>query len=153
MAIPSPREPTPLCPSAQADWGGSIAIGVVGGTADEPRVTHFDRALPVDAELLALADPVTPAEVFRIAAPCLGTGCVHFEANTCRLAERIVELLPQVTRRLPKCSIRPRCRWWQQEGPSACVRCPQIVTDNFNGSEEMRTAAYGTASTNPPEES
>jgi hypothetical protein len=143
VAIPPSAVPPPLCPSAQPEWEGSVAIGVVGGTSDEPRLSHFESAAQVDDDLLALATPVSPAEVFRFAAPCLCTGCVHFEDDECHLAKRIVQTLPVVARRLPKCSIRPRCRWWQQEGSSACARCPQVVTDNYNPSDEMRQAAYG----------
>jgi hypothetical protein len=134
---------TPLCPSAQADWPDGVVFGIVGGTVEDPWVEHLAETLPVDDELLVLTEPVTPAEVLRIAAPCLCSGCVHFEANTCQLARRVVESLPAVVETLPRCSIRPKCRWWLQEGPAACNRCPQIVTDNYSASEDMRAAAYG----------
>jgi hypothetical protein len=130
-----------LCPSAQPSWEGSVAIGVVSGTAEAPRVTHFPNALPVTEGLLALAEPVTPSEVFRFAAACMCSGCVHFEAEQCRLANRIVQLLPVVAERLPACPIRPNCRWWRQEGKAACMRCPQVATDNYNPSTVMREAA------------
>lgn len=132
-----------LCPSAQPEWEGSVAIGVVAGTATEPRVKHWTDTLPVD-DVRALAAPVTVTEVFRLAAPCLTGDCVHFEAGVCSLAERIVAVLPPVSDTLPVCPIRARCRWWAQEGRSACRRCPQVVTDNYNGSSEMYAAAYGT---------
>ena len=144
------QDARPLCPSAQPDWEESVVFGVVGGTAEEPRVAHLETTLPLDDELRARVEPVTPAEVFRMAAPCLCTGCVHFEGETCNLAKRIVRVLPTVTDRLPKCAIRPRCRWWQQEGPAACARCPQVVTDNYNASESMREAAYGPLAENQP---
>lgn len=134
-----------FCPSAQPDWKDSVAIGVVGGAADNPKVTHFRNTLPVTEDLLALTTPVTPGEVVRFAAPCLRSGCVHFEHDQCSLAGRIVRLLPEVTARLPICPIRPRCRWWQQEGKAACARCPQVVTDNYNPSREMREAANPTS--------
>jgi hypothetical protein len=132
-----------LCPSAQADWQGSVAIGVVGGTADEPKVTHFPNALPVTEDLIALSNPVTPGEVFRFAAPCRCAGCVHFVNEQCHLATRIVQQLPSVSERVPGCSIRPHCRWWQQEGKAACLRCAQVVTDNYNPSTVMREVATG----------
>lgn len=132
-----------MCPSAQADWEGGVVIGVVGGTAADPRVTHLPEPLPVDGDLLALVDPVTPGEVLRIAAPCLCDGCSHFENDVCHLAERVVTVLPEVTAGLPKCAIRARCRWWRQEGRAACARCPQVVTDNYYASDDMRSAAYG----------
>jgi hypothetical protein len=132
-----------MCPSAQPDWEGSQVIGVVGGTADEPQVAYLAEPTPVTDELLALARPVTPTEVFRIAAPCANTGCGHFskEQSTCKLAEKIVRWAPVVVEKLPACSIRPDCRWWQQEGRAACMRCPQVVTDRFQAPEALAKAA------------
>jgi hypothetical protein len=130
-----------LCPSAQPGWEASVAIGVVGGTADQPRMVHFVAPRNVTDELLALSAPVTPTEVFRFAAPCMCAGCVHFADAKCRLATRIVKLLPAVADKLPRCAIRQHCRWWQQEGKAACIRCPQVVTANYNPSEAMRVAA------------
>ena len=135
------RDGSVLCPSAQADWHGSVAIGVVGGTANEPRVTHLPNTLPVTDSLIALTRPVTPTEVFRFAAPCRRDRCLHFETQECQLAKRIVRLLPPVKDELPLCAIRPQCRWWQQEGATACLRCPQVVTDNYNPSNVMCEAA------------
>jgi hypothetical protein len=130
-----------LCPSAQPEWEGAVAFGVVDGTASEPRVKYINEAQPVTDELLALTAPVTAPEVFRFAASCLNGGCVHFQSNSCSLVSRVVNLLPKVVDSLPHCAIRAACRWWQQEGPAACHRCPQVVTDNYNPSHEMRAAA------------
>jgi len=132
-----------LCPSAQPDWEGSKVIGVVGGTADAPEVAYLAEPQPVTDELLALARPVTPTEVFRIAAPCAGTGCKHFseEQSKCKLVEKTVRWAQVVVEKLPACSIRPDCRWWQQEGRAACMRCPQVVTDRFQAPEAIAKAA------------
>jgi hypothetical protein len=138
----SKRKKAPLCPSAQADWSGSVVIGVVGGSAEEPRLTPLAKRLPVTDKLLALSHPVSPTEVFRFAAPCRQAACAHFAESKCQLARRVAEILPAVTPELPVCSVRENCRWWQQEGPRACARCPQVVTDNYNPSEQMREAAY-----------
>jgi hypothetical protein len=134
-------ETATLCPSAQPDWRGSIAIGVVGGTADRPYVSHFKTARSVTLQLLQLAEPVQATEVFRFAAPCMCGGCIHFKQQRCRLIDRIVADLPEVTNDLPHCTIRPQCRWWLQQGPTACHRCPQVVTENYNPSTEMREVA------------
>ena len=131
-----------FCPSAQPDWPGAVAFGIVGGTAREPRVGYLESAQPISGELLKLADPVTPSEVFRFAASCLHGGCVHFQGNACTLVRRVVQLLPEVAYALPSCAIRASCRWWRQEGAAACRRCPQVVTDNYNPSGEMREAAH-----------
>lgn len=132
----------PLCPSAQPGMDGCVAFGVVGGTPEEPRLVHLTRALPVTDELLSLAGPVAPTEVFRFAAPCAGHACQHFDGEDCRLVRRVVQILPAVTaEELPPCTLRPTCRWWQQEGKAACARCPQIVTENYGPSEALTRAA------------
>ena len=131
----------PLCPSAQPDWDGASVIGIVVGTATEPHFEHLAKPLPVTEDLLAFSKPVTPAEVFRFAAPCINHSCAQYSGSRCQLAEKVVKLLPVVATRLPSCTIRPRCRWWQQEGKPACLRCEQVVTDNYSPSAEMRCAA------------
>jgi hypothetical protein len=139
------RDSRRLCPSAQPDWEGSAIIGVVHGTAEAPALSFLDEPIPVTDEVLALSHPVTPTEVFRIAAPCMCSGCVHYTSGVCRLASRVVKALPVVTNSLPACGIRPECRWWRQEGEAACLRCPQVVTDNFYPSEQMRDVADPTS--------
>jgi hypothetical protein len=134
-------ERPPLCPSAQPDWDGAVLIGVVSGTADQPIMTHLNAPPTVTEEILRLASPATPTEVFRFAAFCIGDNCRHFANSKCRLAAQVVRLLPEVAKALPKCAIRADCRWWRQEGKAACLCCPQIVTDNYNPSELMRRAA------------
>jgi hypothetical protein len=131
-----------FCPSAQPAWEGSVVLGVVGGTAAAPRVAYLAEPLPVTDELLALAAPVTPTEVFRIAAPCAGSACCHFVGAACTLVERIVDHLPlAVEEGLPPCHLRPQCRWWAQEGKAACARCPQVVTDNWAAPDLIRLVA------------
>ena len=136
---------TPLCPSARPEWENSTVFGVVTGTVEGPRVTYLNQRQPVTDELMALSGSVTPTEVFRIAAPCAGKGCQHFDGRDCRLAMRIVQQLPTVAQELPPCSIRRDCRWWQQEGKAACMRCPQVITDNYNPSELIHEVATPTA--------
>src|SRR5918998_121483 len=131
----------PFCPSAQPGMDESVAFGVIDGTAEAPRMVHLTRALPVTDELLALSGPVAPTEVFRFAAPCAGHSCRHFDGEDCRLVKRVVQILPSVASDTPPCTLRPTCRWWQQEGKAACARCPQIVTENYAPSEAMVCAS------------
>jgi len=135
---------TPLCPSARPEWVDSTVFGVVSGTVEEPRVAYLNQRQPVTDELMALSGSVTPTEVFRIAAPCATKSCQHFDGTDCRLVMRIVEQLPAVVEELPPCYIRRDCRWYQQEGKVACMRCPQVVTDNYNPSEQIRQVATPT---------
>jgi hypothetical protein len=130
-----------LCPSARPEMDDSIVFGVIVGTSKEPRLAHLIKPQPVTNDLLALADPVTPTEIFRFAAACAENDCQHFDGAKCRLATRIIENLPTVSEELPPCSIRSTCRWWQQEGKAVCMRCPQIVTEHYSPSERLRQAA------------
>jgi hypothetical protein len=131
-----------LCPSAQPHCREAQVFGVVGGTASAPDVAYLSTPQPVTDELMQLSGPVRPGEVFRIAAPCACSGCRHFapEASRCRLVEKVVQRMPIVVDKLPRCSIRLECRWWQQEGKAACVRCPQVVTESFKPIPAVRDA-------------
>jgi len=121
----------------------SRLLGVVRGTVEAPEVGYLDKALPVTEELLAMAAPLKPTEVFRFAAHCEERACQHFDGIHCRSATRIVQILPVVTEGLPACVVRPTCRWYEQEGKAAGLRCPQIVTQTYHPSEELQRAAVG----------
>lgn len=128
----STPEPRVHCPSAQPEWKGSFAFGVVEGTPAEPRVTYLDQPVPVTPQLIQLTAPVSPGEVLRFAAPCARGACQHWGGGACRLARKIVARVEPVTGELPRCAVRGVCRWFAQEGAAACFRCPRIVTDQFS---------------------
>lgn len=130
-----------LCPSAQSEMAESVIFGVVSGTTEEPQLAYLTEPQPATDELIALSHPVKPTEVFRFAAPCAKNSCQHFDGLNCRLAMRIVQLLPVVVEKLPPCRIRLTCRWWQQEGKEACKRCPQVVTETYYTSEPILQVA------------
>ncbi|OUL31096.1 nitrogen fixation protein [Nostoc sp. 106C] len=138
-------EKTTLCPSARPEPENSVVFGLISGTVAEPRVAYLKQPQTLTDELIAKASPVTPAEIFRTASPCAIKGCQHFDGQDCRLATRIVEKLPAIAEELPPCAIRRDCRWWQQEGKAACMRCPQVITDNYNASELAIEVAMPTA--------
>ena len=87
--------PPPFCPSAEPHMEGSTVLGVVGGTPEQPRLAYLAEPRPVTEELLALSVPVLPTAIFRFGAPCAGHACRHFDGADCRLATRIVQLLPR----------------------------------------------------------
>jgi hypothetical protein len=117
-------------------------FGVMTGKPDAGlRVGYLTEAQPVTPAILDAAAPAKPTEVMRIAAPCMGKGCLHFDGANCLLATRVATMLDPVVRTLPRCAIRPTCRWFRQEGPAACFRCPQVVTDLRVASELQREVA------------
>jgi hypothetical protein len=103
-------------------------FGVVAGSEDAPEIAYLQEPVPMTAELRALADGLHAGEVFRTTSRCLESGCREYEGGRCTLGDRIVDTLPVVSEALPPCSIRTSCRWFAEQGPKACQRCPQIVT-------------------------
>ncbi|MDR9404368.1 MAG: nitrogen fixation protein [Halothece sp. Uz-M2-17] len=134
----------PLCPSSRPELPNSVVFGVIRGSVEKPRVNYLKQPEPVTKEVIALAEPVTPTEVFRTASPCEESSCQHFDGQDCQLAKRVVDQLPSVSQKLPACSIRNECRWWAQEGSSACFRCPQVITDSYGTSEQWTQVATPT---------
>jgi hypothetical protein len=121
-----------LCPSAQPGMEQCRVLGVVQRDGPSPILQYLDQHLPATAEVLAMAAPLKPTEVFRLAATCAEHRCPHFDGADCQLATRIVQILPAVVDTLPPCIIRQDCRWYSQEGRAACRRCPEITTVNYD---------------------
>jgi hypothetical protein len=120
---------------------GATAFGVIDHGNEMPLLGYLDQPTPVSPELLDLAKPLRPTQIFRFAAPCQGDRCGHWSGAACTLVDRITELLPVVSLTLPPCRIRSDCRWFAQRGRNACVRCPQVVTQNEQPTEQMIVAA------------
>ena len=130
-----------MCPSAQPGMQNPRLLGVVTFDERTPRIAYLNEPVPLTDELLKLAEPADPREVFRMAAQCEASRCAHFSGTRCSLAARIVQILPAVVDSLPACLIRATCRWYTQEGKPACLRCPQVVTQAIDPSPDYRQAA------------
>lgn len=130
-----------LCPSAQPDMEDSMVLGVLEDTPAGRRLAWIEKPQPVTPQLLSLTREADPRNIFRFAARCEKSKCVHFDGQDCQLATRIVQILPAAVEFLPPCNIRPECRWYQQEGKAACLRCPEVVTHLENPTAEMLKAA------------
>lgn len=138
------KKSVPVCPSAQPGMKDSVIFAIVGGTAKEPRVKYLPAPRPATKDLVKLAGPMHPTEVFRFAAPCAGSACRHYDGSACQLAARAAAKLEVAVQSLPSCPLRPKCRWWLQEGKSACLRCPQIATTVYAPSELLQRVAAPT---------
>jgi hypothetical protein len=118
-------------------------FGVQTTTADnQRRVGYLTETLPVTEALIDSLGEASTAEVLRVAAPCMHGSCAHFEGGACALAERVTRMLLPVVGALPRCAIRPSCRWFREQGPAACVRCPQVVTNSHVGNGVPAEVAY-----------
>jgi hypothetical protein len=134
--------PALLCPSVTSIGPEAQVFGVMTRSATaELQVGYLTEVLPATPELLAAAAPAAPTEVFRAAAPCVQRSCQHFDGTRCGLAARITAMLNPVVSALPRCAIRPTCLWFRQEGREACLRCPQVATEQRNSSELQRAVA------------
>ena len=127
-----------LCPSAQPGMERCSVLGVVRQDGPFPILEYLNQLLPATPDILAMAAPLKPTEVFRLAATCAEHKCPHFDGSHCRLATRVVQILPAVVDRLPPCIIRKECRWYSQEGGAACRRCPEITTVSYELSARAR---------------
>jgi hypothetical protein len=127
-----------LCPSAQPGMESCRVLGVVRHKGPTPKLVYLNQFLSATPEVLALAAPLKPTEVFRLAATCAERKCPHFDGADCQLATRVVQILPAVVDALPPCIIRKDCRWYFQEGEAACRRCPTITTVSYDLSERVR---------------
>jgi hypothetical protein len=136
--------PTPpiLCPSTVSIGPDTQIFGVRTGSVEQGfQVAYLTEAVTATDELLAAAAPAKPSEVFRTASPCMEHGCKHFDGANCQLARRIVAMLDPAVGALPRCAIRRHCRWFRQEGRDACLRCPQVATEERDPSDLQRMVA------------
>jgi hypothetical protein len=132
-----------LCPSAQPGQPDAHVFGVQTTTEDnQRRVGYLTETVPVTEELIASLGQTSAPEVLRIAAPCMHGGCMHYDGGACALAGRVARMLDPVVGSLPRCAIRPVCRWFREQGPAACVRCPQVITNSREGSGVPAEVAY-----------
>lgn len=119
----------------------AVVFGVRTEAEAAVRIGYLSEAVPATSDVLDLAHPASPLEVFRIAAPCAEAGCAHFADHRCSLVTRIVEQVPVAVSIAPACAVRSMCRWWAQEGTAACRRCPQVVTSESGANQRVSAAA------------
>jgi len=121
------------CPSAQPDMLEARVIGVLSGSAAEPRIAYLAQEAVIPAAQMPSTPGVDPVEAFRFAARCEDHRCAQHVSGVggggrCGLGARIVAQLDPVVASLPPCTIRATCRWYSEQGREACLRCPQVVT-------------------------
>jgi hypothetical protein len=131
-----------LCPSAQPQMEGAAIFGVVTKGESGPRVAYLNAKVSATDPRFASVPEGLENSVLRVAARCVESACVHFNSGRCGLASRVAAELDTVVDRLPACAIRRNCRWYAQEGASACMRCPQVVTSPM-GYPDLERLAVG----------
>ena len=124
-----PEEPA-VCPSARAEPGATL-LGVIG---TDGQVAYLKTALQIDQAFIDDVRPDgVPEERFRFANTCVEGRCAQWDGKKSRCGgiDSVVPFLGtgEGTSRLQPCSIRPACRWFRQDGPSACRICPGVITE------------------------
>ena len=114
-----------LCPSAPL-YPGSKLLGIV---KPDNSVDILEQPMEVDDHFVEVANKGKAAEQkFRFVNKCLKSGCEQWTGETCGVIKRIVDAMDDFLNEapLPPCSIRPDCRWYDQEGAEACKVCPTV---------------------------
>ena len=128
------------CPSAQPDMEGARPFGVICGTPQETRVAYFRKSALDGFDWRKHFGMKDATRLLRFGARCEESACAHFASGACSLGGRINEL-PPVVDALPACLLRPSCRWFAEQGPGVCLRCPQVVTMIPEGDTALNRAA------------
>ena len=118
--------PPALCPSAPY-YEGSQLLGVVN---ERGGVTLLSEPMPLTPAFAKAAATVGPPEErFRFVNRCLQKGCQQWTDGACGVIKSVLDRLPtpESIASLPSCSIRAKCRWFGQEGPTACQACPEVT--------------------------
>jgi hypothetical protein len=128
----------PLCPSAHTSAPGARLFAVQVRTQSGGRqLAYLPETHPITEQILDIAGASATHEVLRVAAHCVEGLCPHWNGHGCRLATRVATMLPQAVSAMPRCAIRPTCLWFKQEGPAACLRCPQVATIEQHARNEL----------------
>ncbi|GAB2560944.1 hypothetical protein [Spirosoma aerophilum] len=120
---------TTLCPSARSEEG-ALLLGAVG---PDQAVRFLAEPEPMTAELTKAISAVDqPEQHFRFANRCVKSGCSQWQSGRCGVIDLVMSVNQHLTEpaALPRCAIRPQCRWYKQTGASACTVCPFIITDS-----------------------
>lgn len=132
-----------MCPSAPWESPDAKIFGVVAGEAKAPKLIFLKQLISPSKELEDKIGNVPPNQVFRVASQCAGSNCSHHDtaADSCKLVKKIVNGLDTAVDQHAVCLIRPNCVWWKQEGMQACLRCPQIATQDTSQNARLTRLA------------
>ena len=119
----------PLCPAGRCA-AGSTLLGIRGPGGELIYTPHMP---PLDEAMAERFQSGGGTAAFRFSEPCAEEKCGHWESGACGVASAAASAAPIINESdaaLPRCSIRANCRWFAQEGRSACGVCPLVARDN-----------------------
>ncbi len=121
---------TLLCPSSRCEEGARL-LGIV---QQDGTVAFTPDDIRVDTAFVQIARKGRKPEArFRFSSTCREKGCVQWTGERCSvvdlvLCEIAVAEIAMPTK-VPNCSIRSNCRWFDQAGFTACRACQLVSTD------------------------
>jgi hypothetical protein len=108
-------------------------LGVRSGPAGQ--VTYLAEPIPAAALAGTIPEGVSPTRILRFASHCTAD-CANRIGSECGLINRVAVLPASLeSGAVPRCHLRPRCKWWEQKGVDACIRCPAVATTARSGDE------------------
>jgi hypothetical protein len=96
------------------------------------RVAFAQDLIVIDKEFVRVAHEGRPPEKrFRFANSCVRGACRQWSGERCGVVDKVMDAIDSSAAQpdLPKCAIRPQCRWFMQSGKAACGICPEVITD------------------------
>ncbi len=108
---------------------GNLLFGII---RPDGRVVALQPPLPVTqtfADKASAAGRRPPEARFRFAGPCVTSDCLHWKDERCGLGDAVARTAESrgPAAKVAHCAIRPSCRWWHEQGGSACQVCPRIA--------------------------
>jgi hypothetical protein len=116
------------CPSSSIQLDANL----LGAVNEDGSVGFFSNPVKVDEEMIASLQKINDPETkFRFSNTCIEKGCNQWKNGACSIIKNVMQnnMELELVANLPNCSIRPTCRWYAQEGSSACSFCPHIITN------------------------
>ncbi|HEV2636784.1 MAG TPA: hypothetical protein VGX23_16650 [Actinocrinis sp.] len=115
------------CPSGDPNLPETVVLGVQDYERGE--VTYLADPIPAAEALSMVPEGVPPTRILRFASHC-SSACGHRDGPDCTLIQRIMAVPPKESTptAVPRCHLRAQCKWWDQVGMEACLRCPAVST-------------------------
>jgi hypothetical protein len=133
------------CPSGTVTDPESVVLGVRSGASGE--LSYLAAPIPAADVISLIPDDIEPRRVLRFASHCVSS-CANRAGDDCTLVDRLTKLPAESElASIPRCHLRPHCKWWNQVGVEACRRCPAVVT-TIRADDEVR-AMVADPSTTP----
>lgn len=115
------------CPSGPLKKGATLL-----GQFKDSNVLQYEKELKTIDDTMAEKFNKENASSYRAAITCASKGCYNWNGKECTVPDQMRPLLNiEPTAEVENCVIRNTCRWFSQEGYSACEICPLIKTAFF----------------------